>query len=62
MQISGLGYNTLQSYQSIKSAQQSQPQVKQESTVNPATQMNASLDPDHDGDIDGKGKDIDVRV
>ena len=62
MQISGL-HNAAQTYQSLRAVQQNQGQVPQpNSKVNQTTQPASSLDPDHDGDIDGKGKDIDVRV
>lgn len=62
MQISGLGNNVPQVYQAMRTAQQKQSPVQQTSNnVNQAAAMNVT-DPDHDGDIDGKGKDIDVRV
>jgi hypothetical protein len=60
MQISGVGHQTLQAYQAMKT-QQNQAQAAQSSKVNPSTQP-VNNDPDHDGDVDGLGKDIDVRA
>ncbi|WP_416828991.1 hypothetical protein [Ectobacillus polymachus] len=64
MQISGVGHNAMQYYQTIRATQQSQAQVQQvDNKVNQSTQQLTNLsDPDHDGDIDGKGRDIDVRI
>ncbi|MDP4086936.1 MAG: hypothetical protein Q8934_20435 [Bacillota bacterium] len=63
MSISGVSNNPIQIYQSIRATQQSQVRDQQTiSKVNQSTQLTNSLDPDHDGDIDGKGKDIDVRI
>lgn len=63
MQISGLGNSAMQTYQSFRAAQKSQAPVQQvNNNVNQSTQLSNSVDADHDGDIDGKGKDIDVRV
>lgn len=60
MQVSSVGHNALQAYQAMKT-QQNQMQAQQNNKVNASTQP-INSDPDHDGDIDGLGKDIDVRV
>lgn len=63
MQISGLGFNAMQAYQTMKAAQQNPSQTQQANqTAGKSAQLAGSMDSDRDGDIDGKGKDIDVRV
>jgi hypothetical protein len=65
MSISGVSSIT-NPYQTLRAGQQQNSQsaqsVQANSNANPATQQTNASDPDNDGDVDGLGKDIDVRV